>query len=223
MEGTIAVVGLGYVGLPLAVAFGKKGSTVGYDRNPERIAELRSGRDRTGEVPAAELAAARVEFTADASALRRADFVIVAVPTPIDRARRPDLSCLIAASRTIGENLKRGAVVVFESTVYPGVTEEVCVPEIERASGLRCGPDFKVGYSPERMNPGDKEHALERVVKVVAGMDEETLDAVAHRAFREKGPAWVRGLVRRPDRAVIVDVKSIFSPSDFPEADYWRL
>jgi len=179
MERQIAVVGLGYVGLPLAVAFGKKELVIGFDRDSGRVTELRRGRDRTGEVTAVDLAQAKIEFTDDPVALRRANFIIVTVPTPIDRAHRPDLECVISASRSIGENLQRGTTVVFESTVYPGVTEEVCVPVIESASGLKCGRDFKVGYSPERINPGDKEHTLERVVKVVAGMDAQTCDAIA--------------------------------------------
>lgn len=179
VERQIAVVGLGYVGLPLAVALGRKTAVIGFDANSARVAELIDGKDHTGEVLPADLAAAAIEFTTDAVNLRRADFIIVAVPTPIDHAHRPDLACLITASRLIGANLRKGALVVFESTVYPGVTEDVCVPELERASGLTCGADFKVGYSPERINPGDKEHALERIVKVVSGMDAETCDAVA--------------------------------------------
>ena len=179
MERKIAIVGLGYVGLPLAVAFGKKQSVIGFDLNAVRVADLREGLDRTGEVAEKDLAAAKIEFTNDAEDLRRADFIIVAVPTPIDHSNRPDLSYLISASRLIGAHLRKGALVVYESTVYPGVTEEVCVPELEKASGLKCGDDFKVGYSPERINPGDREHALERIVKVVSGMDAETCDIVA--------------------------------------------
>lgn len=179
MERQIAVVGLGYVGLPLAVALGRKTGVIGFDVSAARVAELSAGKDHTNEVDAADLAAASIEFTHNAEDLSRADFIIVAVPTPIDEANKPDLSCLISASNLIGGQLQKGAIVVYESTVYPGVTEEVCVPELERASGLKYGVDFRVGYSPERINPGDKEHTLERVVKVVSGMDAETCDAVA--------------------------------------------
>ncbi len=178
MDRTIAVVGLGYVGLPLAVAFGRKWPVIGFDVSSERIKELRAGRDRTGEVGETELGAGQVEFTDDPASLSRADFFIVAVPTPIDRANRPDLSRLISASEIIGAHLRPDSLVVYESTVYPGVTEEVCVPVLERASGLSCGCDFKVGYSPERINPGDKEHGLERITKVVSAMDEESLELV---------------------------------------------
>jgi len=179
LERKIAVVGLGYVGLPLAVALGKKERVIGFDVSAARTAELAKGKDHTGEVTAADLNAAEIEFTSNADDLDRANFIIVAVPTPIDHSNRPDLSCLVSASRLIGAHLQKGTIVVYESTVYPGVTEEVCVPELEGASGLSCGDDFKVGYSPERINPGDREHTLDRIVKVVAGMDAETCDAVA--------------------------------------------
>jgi len=179
MDRTIAVIGLGYVGLPLAAAFGRKGRVIGFDVDPKRVDELRSGRDRTGELSSADLSDVQVEFTSDEADLRKADCHIVAVPTPIDGTNRPDLSKLVRASEIIGRNLRRGAIVVYESTVYPGVTEEVCVPALERVSGMTCGRDFKVGYSPERINPGDHEHTIERIPKVVAGMDEETLDIVA--------------------------------------------
>lgn len=179
MNRSIAVVGLGYVGLPLAVAFGKKAPVIGFDISRKRIEELRRREDRTHELSAADLAEAQVEYTTDPTALKRADFIIVTVPTPVDDAKQPDLSCLISASELVGPQLRRGTIVVFESTVYPGVTEDVCVPALERASGLVCGKDFKVGYSPERINPGDREHTLARVVKVVSGMDAETLEIVA--------------------------------------------
>jgi UDP-N-acetyl-D-galactosamine dehydrogenase len=177
---TVAVIGLGYVGLPLAVAFGATGRTVGYDRDDRKIATLRTRRDVTGEVTPAEFAAAReLEFTTDAGMLRDADFVIVAVPTPVDAARRPDLGLLLGALDTVGRHLKRGATVVIESTVYPGCTEEDCVPALERASGLRWREGFHVGYSPERINPGDREHRLATVTKVVAGDTAQTLERVA--------------------------------------------
>ncbi|TAL09349.1 MAG: nucleotide sugar dehydrogenase [Nitrospirae bacterium] len=175
----IAVVGLGYVGLPVAVAFGRLGPVIGFDVDKAKVGELRRGEDRTGEVSKADLRTARITFTDDPSALKAADFIIVAVPTPINAALQPDLAFLMRASELIGANMKAGTIVVYESTVYPGATEELCGPILERCSGLRCGKDFKLGYSPERINPGDKEHTFERVVKVVAGMDAETLETVA--------------------------------------------
>ncbi len=178
-DATLAVVGLGYVGLPLAVAFGRKVSVVGFDVSEAKVESLRSGIDPTGELGREELASTRIEYTTNPGDLRRASFIVVAVPTPIDRHKKPDLGPIVAASRAIGQNLTPGTVVAYESTVYPGVTEEVCVPVLERESGLRCGTDFRVGYSPERINPGDKEHTLERIVKVVAGQDAGTLEVVA--------------------------------------------
>jgi UDP-N-acetyl-D-glucosamine/UDP-N-acetyl-D-galactosamine dehydrogenase len=175
----LGVVGLGYVGLPLAVAFGERVSVIGFDVSERKVESLREGRDPTGEVPSERLRRARIQYTTNAGALRGASFVVVAVPTPIDRNRRPDLAPLESASALVGRSLRPGTIVVFESTVYPGVTEEVCVPILERESGLLCGADFRVGYSPERINPGDQEHTLEKIVKVVSGQDEETLDTVA--------------------------------------------
>ena len=175
----IAVVGLGYVGLPVAVAFGRGARVVGFDIDAGRIEELRRGVDRTREVEPAELAEADVRFTSDPTELRQANFHIVAVPTPIDHTKKPDLRALLGAARTLGLHLERGAIVVFESTVYPGVTEEECVPVLEEASGLACGADFTVGYSPERINPGDREHTFTRIAKIVAAQDEATLDIVA--------------------------------------------
>ncbi len=175
----ISVVGLGYVGLPVAVAFGRQHPVIGFDISPGRVAELRAGHDRTHEVDDDELAATAIEFTSESADLRRADFHIVAVPTPIDEARNPDLAPLLAAARTVGEQLKRGDIVVFESTVYPGATEDECVPVMEQASGLACGSDFTVGYSPERINPGDREHRFTTITKVVSGQDEATLAIVA--------------------------------------------
>ena len=175
----ISVVGLGYVGLPVAVAFGKKSHVIGFDIDAGRIEELRRCVDRTREVGAADLADTDVCFTSDPADLGRADFHIVAVPTPIDHTKKPDLRSLLGAARTVGLHLERGDIVVFESTVYPGVTEEACVPVLEDASGLRCGTDFTVGYSPERINPGDREHTFTRIAKIVAGQDAATLDIVA--------------------------------------------
>jgi UDP-N-acetyl-D-galactosamine dehydrogenase len=176
----VAVVGLGYVGLPLAVAFGKKYRTIGFDLSHEKVDAYRRHVDPTGEVSSAELAAAaKLEPTTDARALKEADFVVVAVPTPVDDAHQPDFSPLVGASRSVGENLKRGAVIVYESTVYPGATEEVCIPVLERHSGMKWRQDFFVGYSPERINPGDREHTLTRITKVVSGDSVATLEKVA--------------------------------------------
>ncbi len=177
---TLSVIGLGYVGLPVAVAFARAGTQViGFDIDRQRVAELRRGHDRTREVEPEDLRHESLVFTTDAESLRAADFHIVTVPTPIDDALRPDLSAMLAASRTVGAVLKRGDIVVYESTVYPGAVEEECVPMLERSSGLAAGADFSVGYSPERINPGDKAHRFETIRKVVSGQDEKTLDIVA--------------------------------------------
>ena len=179
-ERKIAVIGLGYVGLPVAVAFARAGMPViAFDISGERIAELTSGRDRTREVEADDLRSANLQFTTDPRNLRAADFFIVTVPSPIDDANRPDLRALLAASRTVGEALKPGDIVVYESTVYPGATEEDCAPVLEAASGLVSGRDFTLGYSPERINPGDRQHRFEVIKKVVAAQDARTLDIVA--------------------------------------------
>ena len=176
----IAIIGLGYVGLPVAVSFARSGvPVIGYDVDLRRIAELTAGFDRTLEVDAGELGRVPLSFTASPADLRQADFHIVTVPTPIDAARRPDLGAMLAASRDVGRILKSGDIVVYESTVYPGAVEEDCVPVLEAHSGLTCGVDFKVGYSPERINPGDKVHRFETIVKVVSGQDAETLEIVS--------------------------------------------
>ena len=175
----IAVVGLGYVGLPLAVHLARHFAVVGFDLDAERVAELESGHDRTLEVDAADLQAVDIRFCADAGVLAECRLVIVAVPTPIDSSRIPDLGPLKGASRTVGEHLTTGSCVVFESTVYPGATEEVCVPLIETHSGLSFGKDFKVGYSPERINPGDKVHTLDKIIKIVSGSDPDTTRLLA--------------------------------------------
>ena len=176
---TVAVVGLGYVGLPLAVEFGKKWRTIGFDLSISKIANYRKYIDPTGEVSSEDLrAAVHLEVGNDPAALAEADFIVVAVPTPVDEAHQPDFGPLIGSSQSVGRNLKRGATVVFESTVYPGATEEVCIPIIERESGLKWKQDFFVGYSPERINPGDKERTLTRIVKVVSGDTPETLERV---------------------------------------------
>ncbi len=177
---TLAVVGLGYVGLPLAVEFGKRMATVGYDLNGEKLANYRKFHDPTGSVTEAELrAASRISYTADPKDLSQADFIIVAVPTPVDDAHQPDFRPLRSACETIAPRMKKGAVVVFESTVYPGATEEVCIPVLERGSGKRWRRDFHVGYSPERINPGDKEHTLTTIKKIVSGDDAATLETIA--------------------------------------------
>ncbi|HKA79712.1 MAG TPA: nucleotide sugar dehydrogenase [Xanthobacteraceae bacterium] len=176
----LAVIGLGYVGLPVAVAFARQATPViGFDINAARIAELAAGRDSTREVEEEDLHHAHLRLSSDPAALSAADFFIVTVPTPIDAARRPDLTALLRASETVGRALKKGDIVVYESTVYPGATEEDCVPVLQRASGLTAGRDFTVGYSPERINPGDKAHRFESIKKVVAGQDERTLEIIA--------------------------------------------
>ena len=178
-EEKISLVGLGYVGMPIAVAFSKKVKVVGYDLNAAKIELYKSGEDPTNEVGGDAVKACSVEFTSDETKLREAKFHIVAVPTPVNDDHTPDLTPVEGASETVGRNLTKGSIVVYESTVYPGVTEDICVPILERASGLKCGVDFKVGYSPERINPGDKVHRLETITKIVSGMDEETLDTVS--------------------------------------------
>ena len=178
-EEKISLVGLGYVGMPIAIAFSKKAKVVGYDLNAAKIELYKNGIDPTNEVGGDAIQACSVEFTADETKLREAKFHIVAVPTPVNDDHTPDLTPVEGASETVGRNLTKGSIVVYESTVYPGVTEDVCVPILERESGLKCGVDFKVGYSPERINPGDKVHRLETITKIVSGMDEETLDTVA--------------------------------------------
>ncbi|NTX00061.1 MAG: nucleotide sugar dehydrogenase, partial [Geobacteraceae bacterium] len=175
----VSVIGLGYVGLPVAVAFGNGAKTIGFDISPTRIAELQRNHDRTGEVTSADLAASDIHFTANIDQLKQANFHIIAVPTPINDANQPDLSLLIRASETVGKALKKGDIVVYESTVYPGATEEECLPVLVRESGLTCGRDFKIGYSPERINPGDKEHTFTKIRKVVAGQDAESLEIIA--------------------------------------------
>ncbi len=177
---TIAVIGLGYVGLPVAAAFARHGTrVVAFDISIERIEELVAGHDRTRELEPGDLRSANLHFTADPKDLRVADFFIVTVPTPLDQAKRPDIRALLAASRTVGGALKKGDIVVYESTVYPGATEEDCAPVLEQVSGLVCGRDFALGYSPERINPGDREHRFETIKKVVSGQDAATLETVA--------------------------------------------
>ncbi len=178
IEGTVAVVGLGYVGLPLAVTFAKHLKVIGFDINAKRVEELTQGIYRTGETLGGDLKNPNISFTSDPKALRAGKYIIVAVPTPVDKANVPDLEPVESAARLVGENLSKGSIVVFESTVYPGVTEEICLPILEEKSGLKLG-DFKIGYSPERINPGDHEHTVDKIVKIVSGCDAETLEEIA--------------------------------------------
>lgn len=178
-EEKMAIVGLGYVGMPIAIAFAKKNiSVIGYDLNVEKIQLYKKGIDPTKEVGDTEIKNSSVEFTSDESKLRESKFHIVAVPTPVNTDHTPDLAPVINASKVVGRNLVEGSIVVYESTVYPGVTEDVCIPILEKESGLKSGRDFKVGYSPERINPGDKVHRLENICKIVSGMDTESLDEI---------------------------------------------
>lgn len=178
-EEKISLVGLGYVGMPIAVAFARKVKVIGFDLNKAKIELYKSGIDPTNEVGNEIIKNTTVEFTADETKLREAKFHVVAVPTPVNSDHTPDLTPVEGASTILGRNLTKGSIVVFESTVYPGVTEDICVPILERESGLKCGTDFKIGYSPERINPGDKIHRLETITKIVSGMDAETLDTIA--------------------------------------------
>ena len=204
---TVAVVGLGYVGLPLAVAFGTKFPTLGFDLSAEKVESYKRHSDPTGEIPGDELRKARhLEFSTDPSLLGTADYIIVAVPTPVDQAHQPDFGPLVAASQTVGKHMKRGAVVVYESTVYPGATEEICVPVLEKHSRMLWKDGFNVGYSPERINPGDKEHTLTKIVKVVAGDTPETLAQVArlYESIIEAGVHRVSG-IRVAEAAKVIE------------------
>lgn len=178
-EEKIAVVGLGYVGMPIAVAFAKKVNVIGFDLNTQKIEQYKNGIDPTNEVGDEAIRHTTVDFTSDPTKLQEAKFHVVAVPTPVNADKTPDLTPIEGVSRTIGRNLTKGSIVVYESTVYPGVTEDICIPILERESGLKCGVDFKVGYSPERINPGDKVHRLENITKIVSGMDTESLEEIA--------------------------------------------
>ncbi|WP_454646327.1 nucleotide sugar dehydrogenase [Bradyrhizobium liaoningense] len=202
----IAVIGLGYVGLPVAAAFARGGlPVVGFDIDATRVDELRAGRDRTREVDAGDLSSPSLCLVSDVAAIRDSDFFIITVPTPIDQAHRPDLGAMLDASRAVGGALKKGDIVVYESTVYPGAVEEECVPILERASGLRAGADFGVGYSPERINPGDKKHRFETITKVVSAETAETLDIVA----RVYGSVVTAGIHRAPSIRVAEAAKVI--------------
>ncbi|MDO8648458.1 MAG: nucleotide sugar dehydrogenase [Candidatus Peregrinibacteria bacterium] len=202
----VAVVGLGYVGLPLAHGLAKSGHTVyGYDISKRRIEELQGGKDRTGELSDAQMKEAPMTFSADPAILEKAQVIILAIPTPVDDRNDPDLSLVEDASRTVGKHLKKGMIVVYESTVYPGVTEELCGGILEEESGLKCGVDFTLGYSPERINPGDKEHTIDRIVKVVAGQDAKTLDILSELY----GSVTKAGVHRAPNIKVAEMAKAI--------------
>jgi len=175
----ISVIGLGYVGLPVAIHFGQLAPVIGFDKSEQRIAELKENHDRTNEVSTNDLIKSKVTFTTNAQDLAQADFHIIAVPTPINKAKHPDLTLLLNASKTVAEQLKKGDIIVYESTVYPGATEDDCIPILEKYSGLQAGKDFFVGYSPERINPGDKQHNFANITKIVSGQDENTLNIVA--------------------------------------------
>lgn len=177
---TLAVVGLGYVGLPLAHGFSKNVKTIGFDISKFKIERYKKGIDVTREIGDEELKLSKIQFSYNENDLKSASFIVIAVPTPINTDKTPDLTPVIGASRTVGRNLSKGSIVVYESTVYPGVTEDICVPILEKESGLKCGVDFKVGYSPERINPGDLTHRLHNITKIVSGMDEDSLDEIAH-------------------------------------------
>ena len=229
----IAVVGLGYVGLPLAAAFGKKVDVIGFEIHKAKVDQLKSGFDATAELTKEDLENTVINYTTDPTDLKLADFVIVTVPTPIDENNNPDLTPVEKASETIGQNLKEGAIVVYESTVYPGVTEDICVPILEQESGLKCGSDFKVGYSPERINPGDKVHTVDKIIKVVSGMDEETMETVAqvyelvitagvHRASSIKvaeAAKVIENTQRDLNIALINELALIFNKLDIPTQD----
>lgn len=178
-ETKLAVIGLGYVGLPLATEFAKSVPAIGFDVNCAKLEAYKAGIDVTGELREGELKNTKLEFTCDEKDLNEASFFIIAVPTPINRDKTPDLKPVVSASEIVGRHLSKGSVVVYESTVYPGVTEEICAPILEAFSALKCGSDFKIGYSPERINPGDREHTLRKIKKIVSGMDEETLDVIS--------------------------------------------
>ncbi len=232
-QARIAVVGLGYVGLPLAAAFGKQVDVVGFDIHTEKVSQLKEGYDATGELTAEDLANTQIAYTTDPAELAKADFFIVTVPTPIDENNSPDLTPMEKASQTIGRNLKKGSIVVYESTVYPGVTEDICVPILEKESGLKCGTDFKVGYSPERINPGDKVHTVDKIIKVVSGQDAETLETVAkiyelvvtagvHRASSIKvaeAAKVIENTQRDLNIALINELALIFNKLDIPTMD----
>ncbi len=228
---TIAVVGLGYVGLPLSLALAKHFPVIGFDVSIKRITDLKQGNDRSKEVSSPELTSTSIQFTAEPQELKKANFIIICVPTPIDTYNKPDLYCMESASKVVGENLSPGAIVVYESTVYPGVTEEVCAPILEKTSGMKCGVDFKIGYSPERMNPGDKQRTVNKIVKVVSGMDKESVEIIdsvystitkTHRASSIKvaeGAKVIENIQRDLNIALMNELAIIFDKMDVPIND----
>jgi UDP-N-acetyl-D-galactosamine dehydrogenase len=203
----IAIVGLGYVGLPLAIEFGKIFKTIGYDVNQKRVADLKRFCDSNHDSSPAEIQQAKqLYFTDDPKELKKSSFIIIAVPTPVTSNKQPDLSFVESASRTVGRNLQKGSLVVFEPTVYPGVTEEICVPILEKESGFKYRKDFKVGYSPERINPGDKQHTLTNVIKIVSGCDEESLESIASVYERIVKPGVFRAVsIKTAEAAKIIE------------------
>lgn len=202
----ICIVGLGYVGLPLAHCFARAGyPVIGFDISKERIAELKKGKDRTRELSAAQLKEAAIRYSTDPAVIGEADIVIMAIPTPVDEHNKPDLTPVESASRTVGKHMKKGSIIVYESTVWPGTTEEICGPILEEESGLKCGTDFTLGYSPERVNPGDKEHTIEKIRKIVSGQDEATLNALADLY----GSVITAGIHRAPNIKVAEMAKAI--------------
>lgn len=232
-QAKIGIVGLGYVGLPLAAVFGRQVDVIGFDIHAGKIKELIAGFDATGELTPEELNSTSIDYTTDPDSLKQADFIIVTVPTPIDDNNNPDLTPVEKATVAIGQNLKKGSIIVYESTVYPGVTEDICVPILERESGLTCGVDFKVGYSPERINPGDKVHTVDKIIKVVSGMDDETLETVAgvyelvitagvHRASSIKvaeAAKVIENTQRDLNIALINELALIFNKLEIPTQD----
>lgn len=205
----ICIIGMGYVGLPLAVAFSKKFKVIGFDINKNKINELKNNIDKTNEITKQELENSKIEFTDNEENIKDADFIIIAVPTPIDSNKLPDMAYLQSASKIVGRNLKRSAIIVFESTVYPGATEEVCLPIIEKESNLKCPADFKIGYSPERINPGDKEHTVTKIKKVVSGIDKEALDIIdnTYKQIIEAGTYRARNIKTAEAAKVIENIQ----------------
>jgi len=205
MCNTVCIVGLGYVGLPLTVSFAKSGlDVIGFDINEKRIKELKEGIDNTNEVEKNELIKENITFTKNPLLIKKADFIIICVPTPITKTKLPDLRFIESAGKIVGENIKKNCTVILESTVYPGVTEEILVPILEKNSGLKCGQDFKIGYSPERINPGDKEHSLSNVVKIVSGMDDETLKKIAD-LYKKVAPIFKAKSIKIAESAKVIE------------------
>ena len=222
-EEKLSVIGLGYVGLPLAISFAKKVEVIGFDIDKAKVEAYKKGIDVTNEVGNKNLKETTAFLTSNEKELQKARFHIIAVPTPINPDKTPNLNAVIGASRIVGRNLIKGSIVVYESTVYPGVTEDICKPILEKESGLRCGIDFKIGYSPERINPGDKIHRLEKIKKVVSGMD-EGIFAVPHEKFKNIILKDLRKIYK-DDKLVLIDIKGTFDRKEEKDLNYlhWRL